>query len=80
MKITRKAFAERFGVHVPDWSGSAWVKGIQYEFVDVPAEIEELEQLLLGEVINAYDDMLVRQLSVKVQHYCDQAHRSHRTD
>jgi hypothetical protein len=80
MKITRKAFAERFGVHVPDWSGSAWVKGIQYEFVDVPAEIEELELLLLGGVIDAYDDTLVRQLNAKVQHYCDQAHRRHRTD
>ena len=50
MKITRKAFAERFGVQVPDWSGSGWVKGIQYEFVDVPTEIEELELLLLGGV------------------------------
>ena len=45
MKITRQAFAELFGVHLPEWSPSAWVKGSEYVFVDVSAEIDELERL-----------------------------------
>ncbi len=48
MKITRRAFAELFGTHVPEWSPSAWVKGTQYVFVDGSAEIGELERLYGG--------------------------------
>jgi len=47
VRITREAFAELFGVHLPKWSRSAWVKGTRYEFVGGSAEIDELE-LLLG--------------------------------
>lgn len=50
MKITRQVFAELFGVHVPAWSPSAWVKGTQYVFVAGKVEIDELELLLLGGV------------------------------
>jgi hypothetical protein len=46
--ITREAFAELFGVHLPKWSDSAWVKGTRYEFVSGTDEIEELESLLGG--------------------------------
>ena len=48
MKITRHAFRELFGVHLPEWSRSAWVKGTRYEFVAGNVEIEELERLLGG--------------------------------
>jgi hypothetical protein len=48
VKITRQAFSELFGVHLPNGSPSAWVKGIRYEFVDGAAEIEELERLCGG--------------------------------
>jgi hypothetical protein len=48
MKITRRAFADLFGAHVPEWSPSAWVKGTRYEFVSGADEIEELERLLGG--------------------------------
>jgi hypothetical protein len=47
VKITRVAFAELFGVHLPTGVLSAWVKGTRYEFVDGTTEIEELELLLL---------------------------------
>jgi len=50
MKITRQAFAGLFRTHVPEWSPSAWVKGIRYVFVAGSAAIEELELLLLGGV------------------------------
>ena len=46
MKITRRAFSDLFGAHVPEWSPSAWVQGTQYVFADGTAEIEELERLL----------------------------------
>jgi hypothetical protein len=48
MKITRQAFTELFGVHLPKWSPSAWVRGVKYEFVAGVIEIEELERLLGG--------------------------------
>ena len=48
MKITRQAFMELFGVHLPEWSRSAWVKGTRYEFVSGTDEIGELERLLGG--------------------------------
>ena len=50
MKITRQAFAELFGVHLPMGAPSAWVKGVRYVFVAGTDEIEELELLLLGGV------------------------------
>ena len=50
MRITRVAFAELFGAHIPEWSPYAWVKGMRYEFVAGNVEIEELELLLLGAV------------------------------
>lgn len=50
MKITRLAFAQLFGVHLPEWSPSAWVRGARYVFVAGSVEIEELELLLLGGV------------------------------
>jgi hypothetical protein len=50
MRITREVFAELFGAHIPEWSPSAWAKGIQYEFLGGSAEIDELELLLLGGV------------------------------
>jgi hypothetical protein len=53
MKITRQAFAELFGAHIPEWSPSAWVKGTRYEFVGGSAEIDELELLLLGGVTSS---------------------------
>jgi hypothetical protein len=48
MKITRRAFAALFRTHVPEWSPSAWVRGVRYEFVSGTDEIEELESLLGG--------------------------------
>ena len=48
MKITRQAFTELFGVHLPTGAPSAWVRGVQYEFVSGTDEIEELESLLGG--------------------------------
>jgi hypothetical protein len=48
MKITRRAFAKLFTVHIPLWSGSAWVKGVRYVFVAGTAEIDELERLMGG--------------------------------
>ena len=48
MKITRPAFAKLFSVHIPQWSVSAWMKGVRYVFVAGTAEIEELERLLGG--------------------------------
>lgn len=48
MRITREVFAELFGVHLPEWSPSAWVKGTRYEFVDGAAELDELERLCGG--------------------------------
>jgi len=51
VKITRQAFTELFGEHVPGWSPSAWVRGIRYVFVVGTDEIEERE-LLLGAVTN----------------------------
>jgi hypothetical protein len=48
VKITRQAFAELFGVHLPAWSDSAWVRGVRCIFVSGTAEIEELEKLLGG--------------------------------
>ena len=48
MKITREAFSELFGVHLPTGAPSAWVKGIRYEFVSGTDEIDELETLLGG--------------------------------
>ena len=53
MRLTREAFAELFGAHIPEWSPSAWVKGVQYVFVDRAAEIDELELLLLGGVTSS---------------------------
>ena len=50
MKITRAAFTELFGVHLPPAAPSAWVKGIRYVFVAGTDEIDELELLLLGSV------------------------------
>jgi hypothetical protein len=52
VKITRAAFSELFGVHLPTGSPSAWVKGVRYVFVDGSLEIEELELLLLGGAIS----------------------------
>jgi hypothetical protein len=37
-----------FQTHVPEWSPSAWVKGVRYVFVAGNVEIEELESLLGG--------------------------------
>ena len=51
LKITRPAFAKLFAVHIPKWSGSAWVKGIRYVFVAGTAEIDELERLMGGVTI-----------------------------
>ena len=48
MKITRAAFTELFGVHLPAGVLSAWVKGTRYEFVAGHVEVEELERLLGG--------------------------------
>jgi hypothetical protein len=48
VKITREAFSELFGVHLPTESPSAWVKGTRYEFIAGNVEIEELERLLGG--------------------------------
>jgi hypothetical protein len=48
VKITRHAFAELFGVHLPEWSRSAWVKGTRYEFVSGTGEVDELERLCGG--------------------------------
>jgi hypothetical protein len=49
MKITRAAFAELFGVHIPGWSLAIWMKGVRYVFVDgTEAEIDELERLVGG--------------------------------
>jgi hypothetical protein len=48
VKITRGAFAELFGVHLPTGAPSAWVRGMRYEFIDGAAEIDELERLLGG--------------------------------
>lgn len=47
MRITREAFAELFGVHLPTGVPSAWVKGIRYVLIAGTDEIEELELLLL---------------------------------
>jgi hypothetical protein len=51
VKITKAAFTELFGVHLPEWSPSIWVKGTQYVFVNRSAEIEELERLVVGVTI-----------------------------
>ena len=48
VRITKAAFAELFGVHIPEWSPSAWLKGTRYEFVGGSAEIDELERLCGG--------------------------------
>jgi hypothetical protein len=48
VKITRAAFAELFGVHLPKWSRSAWVKGTRYEFVSGTGELDELERICGG--------------------------------
>ena len=48
MKITRRAFADLFRTHVPEWLPSAWVLGVRYVFVAGTDEIEELERLLGG--------------------------------
>jgi len=53
VRLTREAFAELFGAHIPEWSPAAWVKGTRYEFVGGSAEIEELELLLLGGVTSS---------------------------
>ena len=45
MKLTREAFAELFGVHLPATVPSAWVRGKCLIFVEGTAEIEELERL-----------------------------------
>jgi hypothetical protein len=51
VKITRAAFTELFGVHLPAAAPSGWVKGVRYEFVSGMDKIEELESLLGGVVI-----------------------------
>ena len=48
MRLTRKAFAELFGVHLPAAVPSAWVNGVCFVFVEGKAEIEELERLCGG--------------------------------
>jgi len=48
VKITRGAFAELFGVHLPTGAPSAWVRGMRYEFVSGADEIDELERLCGG--------------------------------
>jgi hypothetical protein len=48
VKITRAAFTELFGVHLPMGAPCAWVRGVQYVFVAGTDEIEELERLLGG--------------------------------
>jgi hypothetical protein len=48
VKITREAFSELFGVHLPTGAPSAWVKGVRYVLVAGNVEIEELERLLGG--------------------------------
>jgi hypothetical protein len=48
MKITREAFSELFGVHLPTGAPSAWVQGVRYVFVTGTDEIEELDLLLGG--------------------------------
>ena len=50
MKITREAFTQLFGVHLPTGAPSAWVRGGRHEFVSGLDEIDELELLLLGVV------------------------------
>jgi hypothetical protein len=50
VKITREAFAELFGVHLPTGAPCAWVKSTRYEFVSGTDELDELELLLLGGV------------------------------
>jgi hypothetical protein len=50
VKITRAAFTELFAAHIPEWSPSAWVRCVRYEFVSGVDEIDELELLLLGGV------------------------------
>jgi hypothetical protein len=48
MRLTREAFAELFGVHLPAAVPCAWVKGVCFVFVEGTAEIEELERLCGG--------------------------------
>lgn len=48
MTVTREAFAELFGVHLPFAVSSAWVNGVRFVFVDGTGEIEELERLYGG--------------------------------
>ena len=48
MRLTREAFAELFGVHLPAAAPCAWVKGVCFVFVEGTAEIEELERLCSG--------------------------------
>jgi hypothetical protein len=48
VKITRQAFTELFGVHLPTELRSAWVKGTRYEFISGTNEINELEHLCGG--------------------------------
>jgi hypothetical protein len=55
MKITRRAFADLFGAHVPEWSPSAWVQGVKYIFVAETDEIEELERLLAGVYVSVIE-------------------------
>ena len=54
MRITRAAFAELFGVHLPTGVPSAWVRGVRYEFVSGMDEIGELELLLGGVTIGKH--------------------------
>jgi hypothetical protein len=48
MRLTRKAFAELFEVHLPAAVPCAWVRGVRYVFVEGTAEIDELERLCGG--------------------------------
>jgi hypothetical protein len=48
MRLTREAFAELFGVHLPAAVPCAWVRGVCFVFVEGRAEIEELERLCGG--------------------------------
>jgi hypothetical protein len=48
VKITRAAFSELFGVHLPTGAPSAWVRCVRYEFVSGTDELDELERICGG--------------------------------
>jgi len=48
MQLPQEASAELFGVHLPKWSRSAWVKGTRSEFVSGTDQVDELERFCEG--------------------------------